>query len=111
MDAFQIYMLIMPRHSQDDENAQPQSHDEWIAHHVPDKSVFMKYLLKSLTENDNQFLPADELFDNVRGAMKNNSDTKPLYGEIKNAGGWDFCFDPQKLKQAQSSRPSNSRPC
>lgn len=53
---------------------------------VPDKSVFMKYLLKTLEENNNQYLPSEDLFDEVRIAMKNNSTTKPLYGEIQNVG-------------------------
>jgi uncharacterized caspase-like protein len=53
---------------------------------VPDKSVFMKYLLKSLNENDNKYLPSEDLFDDVRLAMKANSTSKPLYGEIQNVG-------------------------
>ncbi len=53
---------------------------------VPDKSVFMKYLLKTLEENNDQYLPSEDLFDEVRIAMKNNSTTKPLYGEIQNVG-------------------------
>jgi uncharacterized caspase-like protein len=53
---------------------------------VPDKSVFMKYLLKSLNENENLYLPSEDLFDDVRLAMKANSSTKPLYGEIQNVG-------------------------
>ncbi len=53
---------------------------------VPDKSVFMKYLLKTLTENQNKYLPSEDLFDEIKTSMKNNSDTKPLYGEIQNAG-------------------------
>jgi hypothetical protein len=53
---------------------------------VPDKSVFMKYLLKSLNENENKYLPSEDLFDDVRLAMKNNSSSKPLYGEIQNVG-------------------------
>ena len=53
---------------------------------VPDKSIFMKYLLKALEENNNQYLPSEDLFDDVRLSMKNNSDTKPLYGEIQNVG-------------------------
>lgn len=53
---------------------------------VPDKSIFMKYLLKVLNENENQYLPSEDLFDGIRIAMKNNSDTRPLYGEIQNVG-------------------------
>jgi len=53
---------------------------------VPDKSVFMKYLLKALDENENKFYPTEELFDEIRMAMKNNADTKPQYGEIQKVG-------------------------
>ncbi len=53
---------------------------------VPDKSIFMKYLLKALDENENLYLSSEELYDEVRIAMKNNSDTRPLYGEIQNVG-------------------------
>ena len=53
---------------------------------VPDKSVFMKYLLKALDDNNNQYLPSEDLFDDVRISIKNNSYTKPLYGEIQNVG-------------------------
>lgn len=53
---------------------------------VPDKSVFMKYFLKILLENQNKYLPTEDLFDEVKRAMKSNSDTKPLYGEIQNSG-------------------------
>jgi hypothetical protein len=61
---------------------------------VPDKSVFMKYLLKSLNENNNKYLPSEDLFDDIRLSMKNNSNTKPLYGEIQNVGdeGGNFVF-------------------
>jgi uncharacterized caspase-like protein len=53
---------------------------------VPDKSVFMKYLLKTLEENENLYLASEDLFDEIRLAMKNNSTTRPLYGEIQNVG-------------------------
>ena len=53
---------------------------------VPDKSVFMKYLLKTLTENENKYISSEELFDVVRMSMRNNAGTKPLYGEIQNVG-------------------------
>ncbi len=53
---------------------------------VPDKSVFMKYLLKTLNENENKYLPSEDLFDDVKQSMKSNATTKPLYGEIQNVG-------------------------
>lgn len=61
---------------------------------VPDKSIFMKYLLKILEENTNKYLPSEDLFYDLAIRMKNNSDTRPLYGEIKNVGdeGGNFVF-------------------
>jgi uncharacterized caspase-like protein len=53
---------------------------------VPDKSVFMKYLLKTLQENNKMYLSSEDIYDEVRMAMRNNASTKPLYGEIQNAG-------------------------
>lgn len=53
---------------------------------VPDKSIFMKYLLRTLEENKNKYLPSEDLFDEIRISMKNNSNTRPLYGEIQNVG-------------------------
>ena len=46
----------------------------------------MKYLIKTLNENENKYLASEDLFDEIRISMKNNSNTKPLYGEIQNAG-------------------------
>jgi len=65
---------------------------------VPDNSVFMKYLLKTLEENEYEFLPSEDLFDSVRMSMKNNSETKPAYGEIRNTGdeGGNFVFVQKK---------------
>ena len=61
---------------------------------VPDKSIFMRYLLKILDENENKYLPSEDLFYDLALRMKNNSDTRPLYGEIKNVGdeGGNFVF-------------------
>ncbi len=61
---------------------------------VPDKSIFMKYLLKTLEENQNTYLPTEDLYDEVRQSMKNNSVVKPAYGEIQNTGdtGGNFVF-------------------
>jgi hypothetical protein len=64
---------------------------------VPDKSVFMKYLLKRLEENKENFLPAGELFSSLRIAVINNAGNTPSvpqYGTMQNAGdeGGDFIF-------------------
>jgi len=53
---------------------------------VPDKSIFMKYLIKALEENQNLYLTTEDLYDEVSHAMKNNSVIKPVYGEIQNTG-------------------------
>jgi uncharacterized caspase-like protein len=53
---------------------------------VPDKSVFMKYLLKTLQENKDKYLTTEDIYDEVRMSMRNNASTKPQYGEIQNVG-------------------------
>jgi len=61
---------------------------------VPDQSVFIKYLLKRLTENQKKYLTTEELFNSFKVAVMNNSPNEPQYGEIKNSGdeGGDFIF-------------------
>ncbi len=61
---------------------------------VPDNSVFFKYLVKYLTENDTRFLPSSELFTQVRKSVLNNSLTVPQDGVIMGTGdeGGDFIF-------------------
>ncbi len=61
---------------------------------VPDKSVFMTYLTKRLTENEFKYISSEELFSSLRIAVINNSPNIPQYGEIMNAGdeGGDFIF-------------------
>jgi hypothetical protein len=68
---------------------------------VPDESVFMKYLVKRLTNNQKKYLTAEELFNSLQVAVMNNSPNEPQYGEIKNAGdeGGDFIF----VKQSSSN--------
>lgn len=65
---------------------------------VPDKSVFMKYLIKILDENPNLYLPSEDLYMEIRQAMKNNTTTRPEYGEIQNTGdeGGNFVFQRRK---------------
>jgi hypothetical protein len=63
---------------------------------VPDKSVFIEYLVKRLSQNAEKFLSAEQLFSSFRTAVINNSANGqvPQYGEIKEAGdeGGDFIF-------------------
>jgi len=61
---------------------------------VPDRSSFVKYLIKRLDENDEKCLSSEQLFSSFRIAVINNSDVVPQYGEIKNVGdeGGDFIF-------------------
>lgn len=61
---------------------------------VPDKSVFIKYLLKRLTENAEKFITAQDLFSSLKSAVINNSSNIPQYGTIQNVGdeGGDFVF-------------------
>ena len=61
---------------------------------VPDKSAFLKYLVKRLETNTESYLPSSELFSSFRRAVINNSDNIPQYGTIQKAGdeGGDFIF-------------------
>jgi hypothetical protein len=61
---------------------------------VPDKSLFMEHLLKTLEQNQNRYLPSEDLYDEIRRAMKNKATNKPAYGEIHNTGdaGGNFVF-------------------
>jgi hypothetical protein len=61
---------------------------------VPDQSVFLKYLIDKLEKNSEKYLSSEQLFSSFRIAVMNNSDTQPLYGEIKDVGdeGGDFIF-------------------
>lgn len=63
---------------------------------VPDKSVFLEYLIKNLTINTSPLLSADQLFRNFKIAVINNSPNGqvPQYGPITQAGdeGGDFIF-------------------
>ena len=61
---------------------------------VPDKSVFIKYLLKRLNENEKTYVSAAEIFNSFREAVLNNSPNIPQYGMIQNSGdeGGEFIF-------------------
>lgn len=63
---------------------------------VPDKSIFIEYLLKSLKNNNKKYITSEELFLNFREAVINNSplNQRPLFGKINDAGdqGGDFIF-------------------
>lgn len=63
---------------------------------VPDKSVFIEFLIKRLNENTNPFLSSEQLFASFKLAVINNSSTNqvPQFGEIRETGdeGGDFLF-------------------
>jgi len=63
---------------------------------VPDRSVFVEYLLKRLRDNPDKYLDAQKLFVSFKEAVINNSPNNqtPLYGAINEAGdeGGDFVF-------------------
>ncbi len=65
---------------------------------VPDRSVFVEFFLKRLNQNTDQFLPAQQLFNNIRLAIINNSATVPQEGVIAETGdeGGDFIFQKKK---------------
>lgn len=61
---------------------------------VPDRSVFLEYLLKRLAENREKYISSEQLFTSFREAVLNNSPNVPQYGTIHNSGdeGGDFIF-------------------
>jgi hypothetical protein len=61
---------------------------------VPDKSVFIEYVIKRLDENNRKYMPSEQLYSSMKEAVMNNSDNIPLYGTIQNVGdeGGDFVF-------------------
>lgn len=64
---------------------------------VPDKSVFIEYLIKRLAENNKEFLSSEELFYSLKEAVINNSPVSqtPEYGVIHQSGdegGGSFIF-------------------
>jgi tetratricopeptide (TPR) repeat protein len=61
---------------------------------VPDNSLLMYYLKKSLKENKDKYISAKDLFDGFYKAIINNTDNLPQYAAIKNVGdeGGEFVF-------------------
>lgn len=63
---------------------------------VPDKSVFMEYLIRRLNENEGKMISAEQLFSSFRVAVINNSANGqvPQFGDIRETGdeGGDFVF-------------------
>lgn len=63
---------------------------------VPDRSVFIEYLIKRLQNNDIKFTSAEQLFYSFKTAVINNSANNqiPQFGEIRETGdeGGDFIF-------------------
>jgi tetratricopeptide (TPR) repeat protein len=62
---------------------------------VPDESVFMKYLVKALSENKDKYLTAQKMFiTQIIEAVMAESKTEPRYGTLELAGhvGGDFIF-------------------
>ncbi len=61
---------------------------------VPNKSMFLKFLLNRLGSNTKQYLSARQLFDRIEEPVMNNSPNTPQYGTIYGIGdeGGDFIF-------------------
>lgn len=62
---------------------------------VPDESIFMKHLIKALSQNKEKYLTAQKMFVNqIIEAVMAESDTEPRYGTLESAGhvGGDYIF-------------------
>jgi WD40 repeat protein len=65
-----------------------------ILEEVPDKSIFLEYLVKRLEENEDKYLTSELLFSSFKASVMNNSPNVPQFGVIQNVGdeGGDFVF-------------------
>lgn len=61
---------------------------------VPDKSVFMKYILKFLEGNEKKYFTTEQMFYKIKPAVSNNSANIPQFGVLQGTGdeGGDFVF-------------------
>jgi hypothetical protein len=61
---------------------------------VPDKSLFIDYLLKCLLSNQNKYLRASEIFQYLQEPVLSNTNNAPQFGVIKNTNheGGEFIF-------------------
>ena len=61
---------------------------------VPDVSVFVKNFLQLLTDNQDDYLPSEQLFFRIKPTVVDAIDLIPQFGIIKNSGdqGGDFIF-------------------
>lgn len=61
---------------------------------VPNKSVFIKYLLDRLEKNKEKYYSSASLFQAIEQPVGNNSSSLPQFGVIQNVGdeGGDFIF-------------------
>jgi hypothetical protein len=61
---------------------------------VPNVSIFIKYLLKNLNENQEKYLTSSQLFQSLEAPVGNNAPSVPQFGVIQNVGdeGGDFIF-------------------
>jgi tetratricopeptide (TPR) repeat protein len=75
---------------------------------VPDESVFFTYLIKRLVENQEKFLPSEDLFSSLKQAVINNSMVVPQDGVIADSGdeGGDFIFILKEKSAATVAAPT-----
>lgn len=61
---------------------------------VPNKSVFLKYLIKRLSDNKNKYITSMQLFNSLSTPVANNSENLPQFGTVFGVGdeGGDFIF-------------------
>jgi hypothetical protein len=65
-----------------------------VTNWVNDESAFVKYFIKALEGNTEQYICSKQLLSKFRMDVKNKTKILPKYGVIKDAGdnGGDFVF-------------------
>lgn len=61
---------------------------------VPDESVFIKFLISTLEQNDEKYITSEDIFHKLKRPVIDNTNNIPQSGSIKNTGGegGDFIF-------------------
>ncbi len=61
---------------------------------LPEQNTLVFYMIDRLRDNSLKYISSEQLFNSLRIAVINNSNTVPQYGEIRNVGneGGDFIF-------------------
>jgi len=61
---------------------------------VPDRSVFLDYILRTLETNNDKYFSSRSIYENIFVPVNNSTDNEPQWGQMPNTGdeNGDFIF-------------------